>query len=202
MISKNSVEYFPPAQSSEIFLNSDNCGSNFYEKENSLRIAGNIITQIQLTNISDPFASHLRHIKEKFIKFIKMLNNSNTDEIHEKMELLAGEILNVVDLFDDYFWGYSLETNQLMSSGIPDDMKQSAEKTRKLIIEFLSLGMINQIEFPAGSDLNPDMQQFVLDDVNPNKNERMIIETLRPGFVKTCGDGDPVVFRKAIVKIR
>jgi len=25
---------------------------------------------------------------------------------------------------------------------------------------------------------------------------------LRPGFVKTCGDGDSIVFRKAIVKIR
>ena len=46
------------------------------------------------------------------------------------------------------------------------------------------------------------MQQFVLDGVNPNKNERMIIETLRPGFVKTCGDEDSIVFRKAIVKIR
>jgi hypothetical protein len=62
--------------------------------------------------------------------------------------------------------------------------------------------MINQIEFPAGAELNPDMQQFVLDDVNPNKNERMIIETLRPGFVKTSGNGDSIVFRKAIVKIR
>ena len=201
-ITKNSVEYFSSDQSSEILDNSENGVANSYEKENSLRIAENIVTQIEPINISDPFASHLTHIKEKFTKFIKVLNNSNADEIHEKMELLAGEILNVVDLFDDYFWGYSLETNQPMSSVIPDNMKQSAEITRKLILEFLSLGMINQIEFPAGSDLNPDMQQFVLDGVNPNKNERMIIETLRPGFVKTCGDGDSIVFRKAIVKIR
>jgi molecular chaperone GrpE (heat shock protein) len=201
-ITKNSVEYFSSDQSSEILDNSENGVANSYEKENSLRIAENIVTQIEPINISDPFASHLTHIKEKFTKFIKVLNNSNADEIHEKMELLAGEILNVVDLFDDYFWGYSLETNQPMSSVIPDNMKQSAEITRKLILEFLSLGMINEIEFPAGSDLNPDMQQFVLDGVNPNKNERMIIETLRPGFVKTCGDGDSIVFRKAIVKIR
>lgn len=201
-ITKNSVEYFSSDQSSEILDNSENGVSNSYEKENALRIAENIVTQIEPINISDPFASHLTHIKEKFTKFIKVLNNSNADEIHEKMELLAGEILNVVDLFDDYFWGYSLETNQPMSSVIPDNMKQSAEITRKLILEFLSLGMINQIEFPAGSDLNPDMQQFVLDGVNPNKNERIIIETLRPGFVKTCGDGDSIVFRKAIVKIR
>jgi len=201
-IAKNSVEYFSSDQSSEILDNSDNGVSNSYEKETSLRIAENIVIQIEPTNISDPFASHLTHIKEKFTKFIKVLNNSNADEIHEKMELLAGEILNVVDLFDDYFWGYSLETNQPMSSVIPDIMKQSAEKTRKLILEFLGLGMINQIEFPAGSELNPDMQQFILDEVNPNKNERMIIETLRPGFVKTCGDGDSIVFRKAIVKIR
>ena len=201
-ISKNSVEYFSSDQSSEILDNSNNCVSNSYEKDDSLRIAENIVMQIEPINISDPFASHLKHIKEKFTKFIKVLNNSNADEIHEKMELLAGEILNVVDLFDDYFWGYSLETNQPMSSVIPDIIKQSAEKTRKLILEFLGLGMINQIEFPAGSELNPDMQQFVLDDVNPNKNERMIIETLRPGFIKTCGDGDSIVFRKAIVKIR
>lgn len=201
-ITRNSVEYFSSDQSSKILDNSENGVSNSYEKENSLRIAENIVTQIEPINISDPFASHLTHIKEKFSKFIKVLNNSNADEIHEKLELLAGEILNVVDLFDDYFWGYSLETNQPMSSGIPDNMKQSAEKTRKLIIDFLGLGMINQIEFLAGSDLNPDMQQFVLDDVNPNKNERMLIETLRPGFVKTCGDGDSIVFRKAIVKIR
>ena len=120
----------------------------------------------------------------------------------EKMELLAGEILNVVDLFDDYFWGYSLETNQPMSSGIPDVMKPSAKKTRELILDFLRLGNIAQIEFSAGSELNPDMQQFVLDAVNPNKNERMIIETLRPGFLKACGDGDSIVFSKAIVKIR
>ena len=201
-LAKHNVEYFSPDQTSEILVSSSIGVSNSYEKETSLRIAENIITQIEPSNISDPFASHLTHIKEKFIKFIKVLNISNADEIHEKMELLAGEILNVVDLFDDYFWGYSLETNQTMSSGIPDDMKQSAEKTRKLILEFLGLGMINQIEFPAGAELNPDMQQFVLDDVNPNKNERMIIETLRPGFVKTCGDGDSIVFRKAIVKIR
>ena len=202
MIGKQNIEYFSPDQSPEAIINSNPGLASPYEKEIVLRIANNIINQIAPTNISDPFASHLTHIKEKFDKFIKVLEITNADELHEKMELLAGEILNVVDLFDDYFWGYSLETNQPMSSCIPDNMKQSAEITRKLILEFLALGMINQIEFPAGSELNPDMQQFVLDEVNPNKNQRMIIETFRPGFVKTCADGDSIVFRKAIVKIR
>ena len=202
MIGKQNIEYFSPDHSPEAIINSGPGLASHCEKKIVLKIANNIINQIAPTNISDPFASHLTHIKEKFDKFIKVLDITNSDEIHEKMELLAGEILNVVDLFDDYFWGYSLETNQPMSSVIPDNMKQSAEKTRKLILEFLGLGMIKQIEFPAGSDLNPDMQQFVLDGVNPNKNERMLIETLRPGFVKTCGDGDSIVFRKAIVKIR
>jgi len=201
-IGKQGVEYFHNDQSQEEIVNSDHGVPDSSEKEIALKIAHNIINQIELSNLSDPFVSHLTHIKEKFNNFIEVLNNSKADEIHKKMELLAGEILNVVDLFDDYFWGYSLETNQPMSSGIPDNMKQPAEITRKLILEFLRLGMINQIEFPAGSELNSDLQQFFLDGVNPNKNDRMIIETLRPGFVKSCADGDLIVFRKAIVKIR
>lgn len=200
-ISNQGAEYFSPDESQIEINNSDFGASELGEKEMALIIAHKIVTQIGASNISDPFVSHLTHIKDKFKNFIVVLNNSKA-EIHNQMELLAGEILNVLDLFDDYFWGYSLETNQPMSSGIPDNMKQSAEKIRKLILEFLGLGMINQIEFPAGSDLNPDMQQFVLDDVNPDKNERMIIETLRPGFVKTCAAEDSIVFRKAIVKIR
>jgi len=191
-----------PDKSAEEFVIPSYTDENTSNKVIALQIAQSVINQIVPLDISDPFASHLTHIKEKFIKFFKVLNISKSDDILEKMELLAGEILNVVDLFDDYFWGYSLETNQPMSSGIPDVMKPSAKKTRELILDFLRLGNIAQIEFSAGSELNPDMQQFVLDAVNPNKNERMIIETLRPGFVKTCGDGDSIVFRKAIVKIR
>jgi molecular chaperone GrpE (heat shock protein) len=191
-----------PDKSYEEIINLQYNDENTSDKIIALQIAQSVINQIAPLDISDPFASHLTHIKEKFIKFFKVLNISKSDEILEKVELLAGEILNVMDLFDDYFWGYSLETNQLMSSGIPDFMKSSAEKTRELILEFLRLGNIVQIEFSAGSELNPDMQQFILEAVNPNKNERMIIETLRPGFIKTCGDGDSIIFRKAIVKIR
>ena len=202
LFEKQSGLYLSPDKSDEEIIISSYTDENPSDKIIALQIAKSVINQIVPLDISDPFASHLTHIKEKFIRFIKVLNTSKANEILEKMELLAGEILNVVDLFDDYFWGYSLETNQPMSSGIPDVMKQSAEKTRELILEFLRLGNITQIEFSAGSELNPDMQQFVLDEVNPNKNERMIIETLRPGFVKTCADGDSIVFRKAIVKIR
>lgn len=202
LFEKQSGLYLSPDKSAEEIVISSYTDENPSDKIIALQIAKSVINQIVPLDISDPFASHLTHIKEKFIRFIKVLYISKTDEILEKMELLAGEILNVVDLFDDYFWGYSLETNQPMSSGIPDVMKQSAEKTRELILEFLRLGNITQIEFSAGSELNPDMQQFVLDEVNPNKNERMIIETLRPGFVKTRADGDSIVFRKAIVKIR
>ena len=189
-------------KSGEEIINPQYNDENTSDKIIALQIAQSVINQIAPLDISDPFASHLTHIKEKFIKFFKVINISKSDEILEKVELLAGEILNVMDLFDDYFWGYSLETNQLMSSGIPDFMKSSAEKTRELILEFLRLGNIIEVEFSAGSELNPDMQQFILEAVNPNKNERMIIETLRPGFIKTCGDGDSIVFRKAIVKIR
>ena len=202
LIGKKNIDYYSPDRPSTESIVSVDTTSNSCKRDEALCIIRDIITQISPIQISDPFCSHLNHIKEKFIKFDDVISKINIDDIQDKIELLSGEILNVLDLFDDYFWGYSLETNQPMSSGIPDNMRSSAEKTRELIVQFLGLGLIRQIEFSEGEELNPDSQQYVLSGINPDKDERVIIGTLRPGFIKIYSDGDSMVFRKAIVKIR
>lgn len=149
----------------------------------------------------DPFVSHIFHIKEKFQCFLNTLRKKLVADWEDEIEKFASEILNAVDLFDDYFWGCSLENCQEVSSKIPHSLLDDSREIRASLIEFLKAGKIEETYYPYGSQLDSEQQYFILPETHTGKQEMKIDLTLRPGFIKINAHGDFLNLRKSIVRI-